>query len=83
MADEPKESEVVKALKEQYEQMMAEQREQYERKLEEQRRDYTETIKTILTSGARPVTDIPEVPQEESEEDTITANLRKKFRLDK
>lgn len=83
MADEPKESEVVKALKEQYEQMLAEQKEQYEHKLEEQRRDYTETIKTILTSGARPVTDIPEEPQEESEEDIALANLRKKFKITK
>ena len=83
MENEPKESEVVKALTEQYEQKLKEQKEEYEKKLEEVKKDYTETIKTILTTGARRVDDVPPEPEEENEEETITANLRKKFRLDK
>ena len=83
MEEEMKESEVVKALKEEFDKELAKQKEEYEKKLAEQKKDYTETIKTILTSGARQPKDIPDEPQEESEEDRIRNNLRKKFKLDK
>lgn len=81
MADEEKESEVVKALKEQFEKELSKQKEEYEKKLAEQKKDYTETIKTILTSGAKPQKDVPDEQPEENEEELIEANLRKKFRL--
>lgn len=76
------ESEVVKALTEQYEQKLKEQKEEYEKKLADQKKDYTETIKTILTTGAVRQPDVPE-PQEENEEDIALANLRKKFKITK
>ena len=81
--NEMSESEVVKALTEQYEQKLKEQKEEYEKKLADQKKDYTETIKTILTTGARRTDDVPPEPKEENEEETITANLRKKFGIDK
>lgn len=82
MPDEEKESEVVKALKEEYEKRLKEQKEQYENKLKEQKEDYTNTIKTILSTGAvyKEESDIAQ-KEEESEEDTIVKNLRKKFKL--
>ena len=81
--DEKKESEVVQALREQYERMLEEQKQAYEAKITELKEDHTKTIKTILSSGARPVTDIPDEPQEENEEDIALANLRKKFKITK
>ena len=83
MDTEPMESEVVKALTEQYEKKLKEQKEEYEKKLAEQKKDYTETIKTILTTGARQAKDVPDEPVVESEEDILTRNIRKKFKLDK
>ena len=82
MEKEPTESELVKAVKEQYEKMLAEQKEQYEHKIEELKKDHTETIKTILTMGAKPQNDETQAPTEENEEETIEKNLRKKFKLD-
>ena len=81
--DDKKESEVVQALREQYERMLEEQKQAYETKITELKEDHTKTIKTILSSGARPITDIPEEKQEESEEETALANLRKKFGINK
>lgn len=83
MENEMNESEVVKALKEQFEKELQKQKEEYEKKLADQKKDYTETIKTILTSGARQVKDVPDEPVEESEEDIALANLRKKFKITK
>lgn len=84
MENEQKESEIVKALKEEYEKKLAEQKTEYEKKLAEQKEDYTNTIKTILSTGAiyREESEFPQ-KQEESEEDIITKNIRKKFKLDK
>ena len=81
--NEPNESEVVKALKEQFEKELQKQKEEYEKKLADQKKDYTETIKTILTTGAVRQPDVPEPPQEENEEDIALANLRKKFKITK
>ena len=83
MENEMNESEVVKALTEQYEQKLKEQKEEYEKKLADQKKDYTETIKTILTTGARQAKDVPDEPVVESEEDIALANLRKKFKITK
>ena len=82
MENEQTESEVVKALTEQYEKKLEEQKAEYEKRLAEQKKDYTETIKTILTRGAVPEKDVPDEPKEENEEEIITANLRKKYKLD-
>ena len=83
MENDMSESEVVKALTEQYEQKLKEQKEEYEKKLADQKKDYTETIKTILTTGAVRQPDAPEPQEEESEEDIALANLRKKFKITK
>lgn len=83
MEEQEKESEVVKALKEQFEKDLQKQKEEYEKKLADQKKDYTETIKTILTSGARPQKEVLDEQEEESEEDKALANLRKKFKITK
>lgn len=78
------ESEVVKALREEFERQLKEQREKYENQIAEIKRDNVETIKTILTTGAIKLNDEnegQEVPTEEDEEETITKNLRKKLRI--
>jgi len=83
MFEDEKESEVVKALKEQFEKELQKQKEEYEKKLADQKKEYIETIKTILTTGAKRTDEDEENKQEESEEDVALANLRKKFKITK
>lgn len=78
------ESEVVKALREEFERQLKEQREKYENQIAEIKRDNVETIKTILTTGAIKLNDENEgqvPPTEEDEEETIIKNLRKKLKI--
>lgn len=77
---EPKESEVVQALKAEYEKQLREQKENYENQIKEIKEDNTRTIKAILSSGAKPFKETDnEEENEESEEEKAIANLRKKY----
>ena len=81
--DEKKESEAVEAIKAHYEKMLEEQKQAYEAKITELKQDHTKTIKTILSSGVKPIKDVDDEKEEESDEDIALANLRKKFKITK
>ena len=83
MPDEQKESEVVQALKEEYEKRLREQKEEYENKIKEIKEDNTKTIKAILSTGAVYKEQAQEESEEESEEDIAIRNLRKKLKIKK
>lgn len=83
MPDEPKESEVVQALREEYEKRLKEQKEEYENKIKEIKEDNTKTIKAILSTGAVYKETQQEESEEESEEDIAIKNLRKKLKINK
>ena len=85
MGDEKNESEVVKALREEFEKQLKEQREKYEKQIADIKRDNVETIKTILTSGAVKLNqedgEKNPIPDEIDEEKVITENLKKKLKI--
>lgn len=83
MENEEKESEVVEAVRKEYEKQLAEQKEAYEKQIKELKEDHTKTIKTILSSGAMYREEKETEKEEESEEDIAIANLRKKFNIKK
>lgn len=83
MENEQKESEVVQALKEEYEKRLKEQKEEYENKIKEIKEDNTKTIKAILSTGAVYKEEKKEENEEENEEEIVIKNLRKKFKLKK
>lgn len=84
MENEKKESEVVQALKEEYEKRLKEQKEEYENKIKELKEDNTKTIKAILSTGAVYKEEKQEEEkEEENEEERAIENLRKKFKIKK
>lgn len=83
MENEEKESEVVEAVRKEYEKQLAEQKEAYEKQIKELKEDHTKTIKTILSSGAMYREEKTEEPIEENEEDKAVEALRKKFHITK
>ena len=82
--EEEKESEVVQAIKADYEKKLEEQKKLYEEKIAEIKADNKKTIEVLLSTGAKYKEDgQQEKPKEENEDDTILSNVRKKFKLEK
>lgn len=86
MADgEKNESEVVSLLREEYEKKLNEQKATYEAEINKLKKDHIETIKTILSVGGGKLNEEDgeknPVPNEVDEEQEITNNLKKKFKI--
>ena len=70
------ETEVIKALKEEYEAKLAEQKANYENTINIMRTEHTKQVREILKSGEAPQSAVEE-QQEQDEEDEITAAVKR------
>lgn len=75
--DLEQETEVIKALKEEYETKLAEQKASYENTLTTLRTEHAKQLRTILRSGEAPAAMEQESAEDDEEDDEITAAVKR------